>query len=199
RIRRRIAGRGADQILQERVPRIVEGLRWPKMMRWSAGEHSYIRPLHSLVSLFDGNHLPITVFGIGSGTATVGHRTLAPKPIEVHSYNDYITNLELACVVVDATRRRHVMAERARVLATQIGGTPSLDATIWAQWQYLTEYPGVVRAEFRREYLALPEEVLVTVMRVHQKQLPIRGADEKLTNAFLAVLDNESDADGNAA
>ena len=199
RIRRRIAGRGTDQILQERVPKIVEGLRWPKMMRWSAGEHAYIRPLHSIVSLFDERHLPIAVFGVASGTKTVGHRTLAPGPITVKSYNDYVTKLELARVVVDATRRRHVMAERARVLANQIQGTPSLDATIWAQWQYLTEYPGVLRADFRREYLALPEEVLVTVMRVHQKQLPIRGSGEKLTNSFLAVLDNESDADGNAA
>ncbi len=71
--------------------------------------------------------------------------------------------------------------------------------SIWGQWRYLTEYPGVVRAEFRPEYLALPEEVLVTVMRVHQKQLPIRNADGSLTNSFLAVLDNEGDPDGNAA
>ena len=70
RIRRRIAGRGTDQILQERVPKIVEGLRWPKMMRWSAGGHSYIRPLHSIVSLFDGKHLPIVIFGVASGTTT---------------------------------------------------------------------------------------------------------------------------------
>src|SRR5436305_5664276 len=91
------------------------------------------------------------------------------------------------------------MAERARVLGTQAGGTPSIDAAIWSQWQYLTEYPGVVRAEFGREFLALPDEVLVTVMRVHQKQLPIRDANEKLTNSFLAVLDNDADPDGNAA
>ncbi|MCU1348815.1 MAG: glyS [Acidobacteria bacterium] len=101
--------------------------------------------------------------------------------------------------MVDATRRRHVMAERARVLGHEVNGTPSIEAAIWSQWQYLTEYPGVVRAEFRREYLALPEEVLVTVMRVHQKQLPIRDSRGKLTNYFLAVLDNESDRDGNAA
>jgi glycyl-tRNA synthetase beta chain len=199
RIRRRVAGRGTDQILQERVPKIVEGLHWPKMMRWRYGEHSFIRPLHSTVSLFDGKHLPIKIFGVESGTTTVGHRTLAPGRITVSSYNDYVTKLELARVVVDATRRRHVMAERARILANAIHGSPSLDATIWAQWQYLTEYPGVVRAEFRPEYLALPEEVLVTVMRVHQKQLPILGANDRLTNSFLAVLDNESDEDGNAA
>jgi glycyl-tRNA synthetase beta chain len=199
RVRRTIKGRSAGEILQERVPQIIESLRWPKMMRWGKGEHLYIRPIHSVVSVLDGEHLPLTIFGIASGTTTRGHRTLAPKPIEVLSYNDYVTKLELARVVIDAERRRHVMAERARVLGQQAGGTPSVDASIWSQWQYLTEYPGVVRAEFGRDYLALPDEVLVTVMRVHQKQLPIRDANEKLTNSFLAVLDNDADPDGNAA
>ena len=199
RVRRRIAGRGTGEILAAKIPSIVESLRWPKMMRWGAGEHSYIRPIHSIISIFDEQPLPIAIFGVASGTSTVGHRTLAPKKIEVTSYNDYVSRLELARVVVDATRRRHVMAERARVLGNEVGGTPSVEAAIWSQWQYLTEYPGVVRAEFRREYLELPEEVLVTVMRVHQKQLPIRDARGRLTNYFLAVLDNEGDRDGNAA
>jgi glycyl-tRNA synthetase beta chain len=199
RVRRTIKGRSAGEILQERVPQIIEGLRWPKMMRWGNGEHSYIRPIHSVVSVLDGEHLPLTIFGIASGTTTRGHRTLAPQPFEVLSYNDYVTKLELARVVIAADRRRHVMAERARVLGQQAGGTPSIDASIWSQWQYLTEYPGVVRAEFGGDYLALPDEVLVTVMRVHQKQLPIRDGNEKLTNSFLAVLDNDADPDGNAA
>lgn len=198
-LRRQITGRGIDEILREQIPQIIEGIRWPKMMRWGKGEHSYIRPIHSVISLFDGRHAPLAIFGVQSGTTTVGHRTLAPRKIEVTSYNDYVTRLELARVVVDAMRRRHVMAERARILGNDVGGTPSIDASIWAQWQYLTEYPGVVRAEFRREYLALPEEVLVTVMRVHQKQLPIRDGAGKLTNSFLAVLDNEADPEGNAA
>jgi glycyl-tRNA synthetase beta chain len=199
RIRRKITGRSSGEILQQRVPQIFEALRWPKMMRWGNGEHSYIRPIHSIISMLEGEHLPLAIFGVESGVRTVGHRTLAPQPINVESYNDYVTKMELGRVVIDAVRRRHVMAERARVLAGQVKGTPSIDATIWSQWQYLTEYPGVVRAEFRPEYLALPEEVLVTVMRVHQKQLPIRDADGKLTNSFLAVLDNDGDPDGNAA
>jgi len=198
-VRKQITGRGIDEILREQIPQIVESIRWPKMMRWGKGEHSYIRPIHSVISLFDGKHAPIKIFGVESGTTTVGHRTLAPQKIEIGSYNEYVTKLELARVVVDAVRRRHVMAERARILGNDVGGTPSIDASIWSQWQYLTEYPGVVRAEFRREYLALPEEVLVTVMRVHQKQLPIRDAAGKLTNSFLAVLDNEGDPLGNAA
>lgn len=198
-VKRNVAGRAAKEILAERVPQIIEGLRWPKMMRWGAGEHSYIRPIHSVISVFECEHLPIRIFGVDSGTKTVGHRTLAPQEIKVDSYNDYLTKLELGRVIIDAVRRRHVMAERALVLAKQAQGTPSDDATIWAQWQYLTEYPGLVRAEFRDEYLALPEEVLVTVMRVHQKQLPIRDARGRLTNSFIAVLDNEADPDGNAA
>jgi glycyl-tRNA synthetase beta chain len=199
RIRRQVAGRSIESILQQRIPEIVQGLRWPKTMRWASGEHSYIRPIHGVVSILEGEHLPIEIFGVPSGKTTTGHRTLSPHPITVSSYNDYVTKLELARVVADSTRRRHVMAERARILANQVHGTPSIEASIWGQWQYLTEYPGVLRAEFRREYLALPEEVLVTVMRVHQKQLPIREAGEKLTNYFLAVLDNEADPDGNAA
>lgn len=198
-IRKSIAGRDTGDTLRERVPEIVESLRWPKMMRWGKGEYSYIRPIHSLVSIFQEKHLPISIFGTESGTSTVGHRTLAPARFEVSSYNDYVTKLELARVVVDGLRRREVMVHRARSLANEVGGSPSVDSSIWSQWQYLTEYPGLVRAEFQQDYLALPEEVLVTVMRVHQKQLPIRDRQDRLTNSFLAVLDNESDPDGNAA
>src|SRR5204862_2362740 len=169
------------------------------MMRWGAGGHSYIRPVPSIVSIFEGEHLPVTIFGVASDVKTVGHRTLAPQPFKVDSYHDYLKKLELASVDVEAAHRKNVMVQRALVLAKQAGGVPSEDVSIWAQWQYLTEYPGVVRAEFRPEYLAIPEEVLVTVMRVHQKQLPIHDIAGKLTNAFLAVLDNDADPDGNAA
>ena len=199
RIRKRIAGRSIEDVLRERMPEIIQSLRWPKTMRWGGGEHSFIRPVHSIVSIFDGRHAPLSMFGIDSGTTTTGHRTLARQPIEVKSYNEYVTKLELARVVVDPIRRRHVMAERARVLANEVDGSAAVDATIWSQWQYLTEYPGVVRAEFRNEFLALPEEVLVTVMRVHQKQLPIHDRKGKLTNYFLAVTDNDGDPDGNAS
>ena len=198
-IRRNVPGRATAEILAERVPQIFESLRWPKTMRWGAGEHAWIRPIHSIVSLWEGKHLPVRVFGVASGTATTGHRTLAREPIEVTTYSEYVSRLELARVVVSTARRRDFMAKRAIDLAKEVYGVPSDDPTIWSQWQYLTEYPGLVRAEFRTEYLALPEEVLVTVMRVHQKQLPIRGLDGKLTNSFLAVLDNDGDPEGNAA
>jgi glycyl-tRNA synthetase beta chain len=199
RVSRKVTGRATSDLLALRVPEIVEGLRWPKMMRWGGGEHSYIRPVHSVLSFFDDKPLPITIFGIASGTHTEGHRTLSSGPIEVTSHSDYLAKLERARVIVDPERRRSAMVERAHALANEAGGTPAADPSIWSQWQYLTEFPGVVRAEFPREYLELPEEVLVTVMRVHQKQLPIRDARGNLTSSFLAVMDNDADPDGNAA
>ncbi|MBV8516769.1 MAG: glycine--tRNA ligase subunit beta [Acidobacteria bacterium] len=202
-LNRNVAGRATADILQELIPQTIESIRWPKMMRWSTGESSYIRPIHSVVSLLSqdgiGTYLPIALFGVASGTTTVGHRTLAPKRFEVKSYGEYLRDLELARVIVDPQRRKQAMAAAALACAKEVDGAPSDDPSIWSQWQYLTEYPGVVRAEFRREYLALPEEVLVTVMRVHQKQLPIRDAHGRLTNSFLAVLDNEGDPEKNAA
>ncbi len=198
-IRKKITGRDTREILAERIPGIVESIRWPKMMRWGAGEHSYIRPIHSVISMFEGEHLPIVIFGRQSGTTTVGHRTLAPRSFSVASYNDYVTKLEVARVYIDADRRRHAMAAAAIALAKEVDGRPADDPSIWSQWQYLTEYPGLVLGQFRPEYLALPEEVLVTVMRVHQKQLPIRDRNQRLTSSFLAVIDNEDDSDGNAA
>ena len=93
RIRRRIAGRDVREILAERIPQLVQSIRWPKMMRWGKGEYSYIRPIHAVLSLFDGEHLPISIFGVASGTKTKGHRTLAPQEIEVTSYLDYVSKL----------------------------------------------------------------------------------------------------------
>ncbi|HYI13734.1 MAG TPA: glycine--tRNA ligase subunit beta [Thermoanaerobaculia bacterium] len=199
RIRRKITGREISEILREKIPALIESVRWPKMMRVGSGEYSYIRPVHSVVSVFEETHLPVSIFGIASGTTTVGHRTLAPRRFEVKSYLDYKQQLELAHVVIDSHLRETVMVQRALVLSKEVGGAPTEDASIVAQWKFLTEYPGIVRAEFRRDYLVLPEEVLITVMRVHQKQLPIRDRDGRLTNSFLAVLDNAGDPDGHAA
>src|SRR5215213_9329835 len=128
RIRKKIAGRDTRDILAERIPGIVESIRWPKMMRWGTGEYSYIRPIHSVVSMFEGEHLPIAIFGTQSGTTTVGHRTLAPKPFTVGSYNDYVTKLEVARVYIDADRRRHAMAAAAIALAKEVDGKPADDA-----------------------------------------------------------------------
>ena len=195
--RRTVPGRTVEEALTAAVPEIIQGLRWPRMMRWGKGEHSYIRPVHSIVSILDGRHLPLSIFGVGSGTSTRGHRTLHSGSIEVTGFEDYRARLAEAFVVIDAAERVETMRRLAVDLASEIGGQPARDEAIWDQWKYLTEYPGLVRAEFNAQHLELPEEVLVTVMRVHQKQLPV-SKDGRITNSFLAVVDHAGDDDGNA-
>jgi glycyl-tRNA synthetase beta chain len=197
-LRRKVAGKSIETVLQEELPRLVEGLHWPKTMRWGDGSRSYIRPLHSVISIYARKPLPLTILGVASGAATSGHRVLSPAPITVDSFEDYRAKLRDAHVEVDPEARVATLRATATALAAEVGGTPADDASIWEQWKYLTEAPGMVRAEFNRDYLTLPFEVLVTVMRVHQKQLPIwRGGE--LTNSYLAVMDQVADPDGNVA
>lgn len=198
RLRRTVAGRTAVDVLTEQIPAIIEAIHWPKMMRWGSAGHSFIRPVHSVISIFDSEPMPIEIFGVRSGTTTVGHRTLGNRVIPVSSHDDYVEKLAAAHVVVGASRRVEIMRKRALELAREVGGLPAEDESIWEQWRYLTEAAGLVRAEFDPEYLKLPDEVLVTVMRVHQKQLPILF-DRSLSNSFLAVIDQTGDPDGNAA
>ncbi|MGA7614012.1 MAG: glycine--tRNA ligase subunit beta [Thermoanaerobaculia bacterium] len=197
-LRRSVKGLTAAEVLAARIPKIIEGLRWPKMMRWGRPGNSWIRPVHSVVSIFDGAPVPIEIFGIASGTTTRGHRILDSREIELTGYEDYVRRMEEAHVIVHADERVRRMRDASLTLASEVGGVPARDETIWEQWRFLTEYPGLVRAEFDSSFLELPEEVLITVMRVHQKQLPIRS-EESLTHSFLAVMDNDADRDGNAA
>ncbi|HSN68659.1 MAG TPA: glycine--tRNA ligase subunit beta, partial [Thermoanaerobaculia bacterium] len=197
-LRRTVAGKPIEQVLQQEIPRLVEGLHWPKMMRWGDGSRSYIRPVHSVISLFAGAPLPLEILGVASGTTTTGHRILGRGELEVSSFAGYRDGLRERHVVIDADARVATLRERAIALAAEVGGTPADDEAIWEQWKYLTEAPGMVRSEFDREFLSIPFEVLVTVMRVHQKQLPIwRGGE--LTSSYLAVMDQNADPDGNVA
>lgn len=197
-LRRTTRGATAAELLGQAIPALVESLRWPRTMRWGSGASSYIRPVHSVISVFDGQPVPLQVFGIPSGTTTRAHRILANREVNIQSFEDYRRKLADLFVVVDSEERLRILKQRSSELAAEIGGAPASDESIWEQWRYLTEYPGVVRAEFNPEYLRLPFEVLVTVMRHHQKQLPIlRG--ERLANAFLAIMDCPEDRDGNVA
>lgn len=198
-VEKTVEGRSMAEILAEKIPALVTGLRWPKLMRWGRGEHSFIRPAHSIVSLFGGRPIEIELFGVRSSNVTTGHRVLSPKAIDVSSWDDYLEKLRAAGVVALESERERTMRDRCRELARDVGGTPRDDASIWEQWRYLTEQPGIVVSSFREEFLSIPEEVLITVMRVHQKQLPILRKDGRLSSSYLSVMDNAGDPDGNAA
>ena len=193
--RKTVVGRPTAEILSEIVPRIVGSLAFPKMMRWGAGVHSFVRPLHRVTALLGGEVVPFEIFGVRSGSRTLGHRTFPEGDIEVRSFSDYLARLRAAGVEPDGGERAAILTERARALATGLGGSIEADADLIATLADLVEAPGLVAGTFDPKFLELPEEVLVTTMRVHQKYLPVRGP-EGLTPHFLAVMDQTEDRKG---
>ncbi len=197
-LERTVEGRSLGEFMATDLPPVIEAIRWPRMMRWGTGELSFIRPVHGLIAIHGETSLDIEMFGIRSSTLTAGHRTRGAKAVEIESAAAWEEALRAENVVVRVAERVERLQETARKLASEVGGEPAEDAGIWRQWSFLTEYPGLVRSEFDEEYLELPEEVLVTVMRVHQKQLPIHQQG-RLTRHFLSIVDAESDPEGFAS
>jgi glycyl-tRNA synthetase beta chain len=193
--RRRVPGRATAEILSEIVPRILQSLTFPKMMRWGAGGFSFVRPLHRVVSLLGGELVALEVFGVRSGRATRGHRLDPEREIEVRSFEDYMAKMRQAGVEPDGEERAAVLLEEARRMAEDAGGSIEADADLIPVLADLVEWPGLVRGSFDSVFLDLPDEILATTMRTHQKYLPIRGP-KGLSPHFLAVMDNREDRKG---
>lgn len=194
--RKRIEGRPTAEVLAEVIPEVIGKMAFPKTMRWGDGTPSWVRPVHSVIALFDGMVVPLTLFGVESGRTTVGHRTLSAARLIVTGADDYLAKLRRAIVEPDQAVRRRTLAERAEALASEAGGAPANDPALLDTWANLVEWSGLVCGAFREEFLGLPDEILVTSMREHQKVLPVRSADGTLLPRFLAVADHTGDPKG---
>lgn len=194
--RKRIEGQPTSDVLARILPPIVERMTFPRMMRWGDGTPQWVRPVHSVIALFEGTVVPLTLFGVEAGRVTAGHRTLGSGRIIVTGADDYFAKLRSSFVEPDQGARRRSLAEKAASLAESRGGVPADDSALVDSWAHLVEFPGLVVGGFDEGYLALPEEVLVTSMREHQKMLPVRRPDRSLAPAFLAVCDQSGDPKG---
>lgn len=195
-VKKVVEGRMTSEILSEAIPAVVAKMTFPRMMRWGDGRHNWIRPVHSVVCLFDGLVVPFTLFGVETARTTHGHRTLAPGRIVVTGVDDYLAKLRGAFVEPDYAVRRRVLAEKANALAAEVGCTAVEDSELVDSLGHLVEWPGLVRGSFDAAYLELPEEILVTAMREHQKVLPTRDASGALAPHFFAVSDHSGDPEG---
>ena len=196
-VRRR--GRAAADLLVSELPKEVLGLYWAKNMYWRAGKpERFVRPVRWVVALLDSAVVPLEIAGIGAGNASRGHRILhGEAPVIMEAAGLYREKLRAASVVVDVAERRQ-MIRKALDAATRTveGARWREDAALIETVVHLTEWPSVVLGGFEQEYLVLPEEVLVTVMRDHQKYFAVEGADGRLAPHFLAVLNTRVDEEG---
>ena len=185
-------GRAATEILAEKLPAIIMGIPWPKTMLWPGkGGARFIRPIRWLVCLLGDAVVPFAINGVATGRETYGHRQLGartaerkPQAVPV-TIENYEAVLEAHGVILRAAKRR------AKLVA-EVGQDNSLvDLHV-----YLNEWPAAFRGTFDPAYLDLPEEVLVTVMRYHQKYFAVHGEDGKLKPEFIAVMNRKDDPDG---
>ena len=193
-------GRAAEEIIAELVPQVVRNFPWPKSMRWGAasarpGALRWVRPLQSILCTFGPETeetvvIDFDVDGIRSGNVTFGHRFLSDnQPIKVRRFDDYVDKLEKAFVVLDAERRKEIIAQDAGNLAFASGLELVEDEGLLEEVAGLVEWPVVLMGEFEEEFLAIPPEVIRLTIRTNQKCFVTRkqGETEKLSNRFILV------------
>jgi glycyl-tRNA synthetase beta chain len=194
-------GRAASELLATELPKEVLALYWAKNMYWRAGKpERFVRPVRWVVALLDAAIVPVQIAGIAAGNVSRGHRILhGEAPVLIGAPKDYKETLRAAKVVVDvAERRQSIRKALDKATRTVAAAKWREDEALIETVVHLTEWPSVILGDFEAEYLALPEEVLVTVMRDHQKYFAIEGADGKLLPHFLAVMNIQVDAEGEA-
>lgn len=186
-------GRATTDVLAELLPELCRRASFPKSMRWGAGDFAFGRPVQWLVALLDDVVIPFEFAGIASGRTTRGHRFLAPATFEVPSAAAYEDALEGRHVIVRIERRRALMEQAISLAAGALGGTLVPDEFLLSECSMLVEKPFVVPGSFEPRFLELPEAVIVSVMRDHQRYFAVKGPDGKLLPRYLNVVGTAND------
>jgi glycyl-tRNA synthetase beta chain len=187
---KKIEGRRTIDILAEALPGIILGIYFPKTMYWTGKNGPrFIRPIRWIVALLGEETIPFEIAGVHSGNLTSGHRSLGAREVVV-TPADYAERLRDHYVILSAEERR--VRIQSQLASLRVKSDPALLETL----VYLTEFPTPITGSFDPQFLELPEEVLVTVMRHHQKYFSVEDAEGKLAPQFVAVMNIAADPEG---
>jgi len=194
--RKQVIGRATRDILAEALPELILKIHFPKTMYWTGkGGPRFIRPIRWLVALLGEEVVPFEVAGVEAGRITCGHRVLGAPTVEV-SPADYDEKLRDNYVVLSATERQRKIEVGIDGLLAGTGLRLKPDPALMQTLVYITEWPMPILGAFDAGYLELPEEVLVTVMRHHQKYFSVTDSDGTLAPNFIAVMNTDGDPEG---
>jgi len=183
-------GRAAADVLPDLIYSTIGDVAWPKSMRYPASSLHWVRPLNSVICLFDGAVLNVPLGYVPVGRMTQGHRFLSKGEISVDNTADYLAKLEKAYVVLDPAKRRQIIAGGLDQLAKAEGLTVEDDPALLDDVTGLVEYPVALIGAIDPDFMALPPEVLATAMRVHQKYFSCLRPDGTPAPRFLFVANN---------
>lgn len=190
-------GRSAAEILVQNLPKELAAIYWPKNMYWRKPNERFVRPVRWLIAMLDGETIPLEFDGIQAGNVSRGHRILSSGEIAIPSAGSGYVDALRAAKVLSREEREHTIRKALDAATRTISGARwREDKALLDSVVNLTEFPSVILGSFDPQFLALPDEVLVTVMRDHQKYFAIEDATGKLLPHFLAVLNTDGDPQG---
>ncbi|MFT5486557.1 MAG: glycyl-tRNA synthetase beta chain [Paracoccaceae bacterium] len=190
-------GAETRDVLPGLLEKAIGDMPWPKSMRWGAGDMRWVRSLERVLCLFGSDVLPLALRNdIPCGKATSGHRFLAPATFEVDGFADYANKLRHAFVVLDRDERKAYIAEHAEAAASAEGLSLRDDPGLLDEVTGLVEWPVVMTGKIDDEFMDVPDEVLITSMRAHQKYFSLLNADGSLAPRFVVVANTETKDDG---
>jgi glycyl-tRNA synthetase beta chain len=180
-------GRETAGVIAELVPDVIRKFPWPKSMRWGAGSLRWVRPLQSILCLFDGEVVSFGVDGIEAGNVTRGHRFMGPEAFTVSDFEDYETKLKAHHVMLRADERMDSIRASAKDLAFAKGLELIEDEALLAETAGLVEWPVVLMGEFDKTFLDVPPEVIITSIKTHQKCFSLKTNTQPISNHYLLV------------
>ena len=189
-------GAKTADLLQAVLDEALAGMPIPKPMRWGAHEYGFARPLHWLVALLGDDVADVSTMEVRAGRMSRGHRFHHAGDLLIESPNTYIDALLAAHVIVDADARRARIVAEVEAAAQAAGGSARIDADNLEQVNCLNEWPVAVTCAFEHDFLAVPQEALITTMETNQKFFPVLDGNGKLSEYFIGIANIESkDAD----
>ncbi|MCX8031381.1 MAG: glycine--tRNA ligase subunit beta [Thermodesulfovibrionales bacterium] len=174
-------------VLPQILSRLILSLNFPKNMRWGDGDLKFVRPIHWILAIYDQDKIAFEIEGIRSDSMTRGHRFLSPASFEIKDIKSYTNLLRNNFVIVNQEERKKIIIEESNKLAQSVNASVIIDEDLLEHVTFLVEYPVPVLGSFPSEYLSLPPELLINVMKGHQKYFALEDANKRLVNYFIIV------------
>ncbi|MDX9714470.1 MAG: glycine--tRNA ligase subunit beta [Dissulfurispiraceae bacterium] len=181
------------ELLPELLKKLILMINLPKSMKWGCGTIKFIRPIQWILATYNNKKIDFEIEGIRSSANTRGHRFLSPASFEVKDAAAYISQLRNNFVTVDPDERRRIIIQESEKLASSVNATLIKDDALINHVTHLVEYPSPLLASFSEEYLSLPKELLITVMKDHQKYFSLEDAKSMLSNNFIVVSNTKKE------
>ncbi len=185
-------GKPATEVLAQALPGFIGDFRFPKSMRWDESGAAFSRPLRWLLALYGDSVIPCAYAGIASGAATRGLRPYGSPLVELSSAAAYARFCAEQGILLDMQQRKDEISAQVEALARQVGGEVAQDDDLLTEVANLVEAPTAFRGEFAADFLDLPRDVLVTVMRKHQRYFAVQSSEGELLPYFIGVRNGDS-------